>query len=237
MIRSAPLLTLAAGSAVFSCRPTADTSPPAPVSETQESDPAKEAAPMGEHFLQASKIKDKIIEGELGATRRPAQWLLDNVVADQVPVRWRAHVPRVHRGAKLVLDAEDLRAAAVGVTELAQQCAACHQDVGVEVAPSFQSPPLQDNTTFGHMDRHGYGVDRMWEGLVGPSDEAWVEGARALSEAPLHNEKIGAAVKDLAGRVHGLAASALSQDDPAERAGHLAEILTTCADCHTKTRG
>lgn len=231
------LLAFAALCVLPVCKPSSDTAePPAPVPATQEGDMSQEASPMAEHFLEASKIKDNIVYGELASTKKPAQWLIDNVVADQLPVKWRPHVPKVHAGAKTVVNAEDMATASKGASEIALACGACHQDVGIDVAPSFKPLPLEDDTSFGEMDRHGFAVDRMWEALIGPSDKAWEEGTGMLADAPMEADEAPAEVKDLAARVHGLAAGAKAVTDPGERAAQFAEILTTCTDCHAKTR-
>jgi cytochrome c553 len=189
---------------------------------------------MQVHFLQITQIKDRVIAGDLSGTKTPARQLADDLVSDEVPLRWRAHVPAVRRAAEVVSAAEDLDAAARGAADAAAACGQCHLAVGVELTPTSEPEPLQDDTQFAYMMRHSWAVNRMWDGLIAPSDEAWQRGTRAFMEAPLHADGASQAQVDLAERVHGLAASAISQTDPAGRAGHFAAIIATCADCRGK---
>jgi hypothetical protein len=83
------------------------------------------------------------------------------------------------------------------------------------------------------MNRHVWALDRMWEGLIAPSDAAWRAGAVALADAPLHfSGQSNEQANQLAAKVHELAGSARSASSAKDRAGVYGELLQTCSLCH-----
>ena len=104
-----------------------------------------------------------------------------------------------------------------------------------------QKPPAWSDME-SHMQRHQWAIDRLWEGLIGPSDAAWSRGIRMLAEAPLHGteatwDEPAAAGDELARRVHELGREAATALLPPARAAVYGEVLGVCADCHTRTGG
>jgi hypothetical protein len=76
----------------------------------------------------------------------------------------------------------------------------------------------------------------MWDGLIGPFDDSWKEGATLMRDAPLHGDAAPEPVMNLAAGMHELATGSIELDakDRAERYG---EIITTCAGCHRVLEG
>lgn len=231
------LLPLVPLTVVLACK--AGPEPHPPVAAPQEAaEPGESMPPMDEHFVKAGDIKLAVINGDLAAAKTPAEWMTNSLDSGEVPVKWRAYVPPVKRAAEAVMKAEDLTAAAKGTAEMARACGACHVAMEIEIGTSTMRDPSGGEGEGAHMDRHQWAVDRMYEGLIGPSDEAWSSGAAALMEAPLHSDADASKeVADLAGRVHALGASAKDQTDPQQRAGHYAELIGTCATCHELVGG
>jgi hypothetical protein len=91
------------------------------------------------------------------------------------------------------------------------------------------------------MIRHLWAADRMWEGLVGPSDEAWTAGAQALDRDWAEGRSLIRAAADseatvgLIGRIRALGHEALDTRVPKARAAVYAELLRTCNGCHDST--
>ena len=85
------------------------------------------------------------------------------------------------------------------------------------------------------MLRHAWGTDRMWDGLLTPSDALWESGATALSEDPLFlaDDESGTEAAVLAREVHLLAIEARRLQDPDHRAGIYGRLLGACARCHS----
>ena len=217
--------------ACLGCHPDRGSAAPIDQPEDPESPPTQ--FPMSEHFVQSEQIRNALIHGELEDAREPAQWLIDNLVTEDVPVRWRPHVPDVRRAAELIVEAQSIAEAAAGAGRMAHECGECHEAIGVAVAPTERPTPLEDDTTFAQMDRHAWAAERMWDGLIGPHDDIWVEGATLMRDAPLHPSVAPEPITSLGAQVHTLAEAAieLPADDRAEQYG---KIITTCAGCHAQ---
>jgi hypothetical protein len=88
------------------------------------------------------------------------------------------------------------------------------------------------------MIRHRWAADRLWEGLIGPSDTAWTAGASALIDAPLYTDALTRDVEQyepvtaLTWTVHDIGARALMESDLTARAALYGQLLGTCAHCH-----
>jgi len=208
-----------------------ETSSAAPIDQPEDPESPPKAIPMAEHFVQAEEIRDAVIAGKLAETRNPANWLLENITAEDMPVRWRVHVPKVRRSAKKIAETESLEDAAIAAGKLAAACGECHADIGIAIAPPDRPSPLTDDTAFAQMGRHAYAAERMWDGLVGPIDEAWVEGATMMRDAPLHGDAAPDTVKELATQMHALATEAV-EVSPGARGKAYGKIIATCAACH-----
>lgn len=226
----APLVLLA-------CKPPSNPTPP--VAEKQDSHPELDQydpPPMEVHFVRATDMQRAIIDGDLAAAQTNAKWIVDNTVVEQLPVRWRPNVPPVINSAQAVVDATTLTAAAEATAQMAAACGACHQKMGMPLVFEAEDSPPPHGDQESHMQRHQWGADRLWEGLVGPSDESWRRGAKALLEAPLLRDaarkKGDADTQQIADHVHALGSSAVSVSEPAQRAGLYGELLGTCATCH-----
>ncbi|NNM21241.1 MAG: hypothetical protein HKO55_08230 [Gammaproteobacteria bacterium] len=198
------------------------------------------AARMHDYLAAVSQIKDAIIRGDLPGTHEPARWLAEHAAPEETPAGWHSHVEGVRVAARSMLTAKDFRAAAMLVTEMADTCGACHE--GNRVTNNFAVPPAPGDelAAVAHMQRHGWAADRMWEGLIGPSDVAWQQGTELLLETPLAAHEMGTddngafRIRRWAMRVHELAADGRLAEDPGQRADIYAELLTICAACHRR---
>jgi hypothetical protein len=86
------------------------------------------------------------------------------------------------------------------------------------------------------MLRHAWAAERMWDGLVAPSEELWVKGAQAFGGEALAPDELGDQasqdVVKLSKKVHELAAKAAEVKDRKEQAVLYAELLGSCYTCH-----
>ena len=143
-----------------------------------------------------------------------------------------------------VAKARDVESAAEGVATIATDCAACHSAMDVDVRFGFDQEPSDWTDLQSHMHRHQWGIDRLWEGLIGPSDASWSRGIRMLAVAPLKGTENHWGEGDLqetgdalAVRVHELSMEAASALTPEARANVYADLISACAACHTATGG
>lgn len=192
---------------------------------------------MHEHYDAVLSIQAAVIAGALEDTREPAKWLLEHETPAGLPAGSAEYVEAMRKAAGDVLAASDLATAATATSQLGVACGSCHtaNEVTVEFEPASQ--PSYDEKTRPHMQRHQWAADRMWEGLIGPSDYAWSRGGNLLFESPIRDvDHAGedAEWKGMARRIHQLAANATTVHEIDKKAAIYAEFLANCAACHQK---
>ena len=89
------------------------------------------------------------------------------------------------------------------------------------------------------MLRHQRAADRMWEGLMAPSEQAWVKGSEVMADAPLvpeavsGNKSVAPESKELALAAHTVAHRARTTETR-DRGQAYGALIATCAGCHDK---
>lgn len=195
---------------------------------------------MKDHFTQAIRARDAIIRGDLAAMKEPATWLAEHKIAETLPGTWTPHVGDMQNAARLALQANDLAAAADAVAAMGAACGSCHKALGASVDFSGKSPEGEESSVLAQMLRHRWAAERMWEGLIGPSDVAWNAGVAALQEAPLHPEMLAdkksppQKVMDLATRVHAVGQQGKTASGSDARAKLYGEYVANCDACHAE---
>jgi len=194
-------------------------------------------AHMGEHFGQATRIQDAIIDADLEAAQRHAGWLADHPADPAFPDN---ALDTMRAAAAGVLTAENNLEAAHAFGRIGAACAQCHDLMEVKTnVESSLNVPMGDSLR-DRMTRHRWGADRLWEGLVANSDAAWQAGAEALTEAPLAGEDIvgkpHAGIDLLGFQVKRLATRGLATTDRDARGEVYGEFLSLCAACHVSFR-
>jgi cytochrome c553 len=195
---------------------------------------------MQDHFTQAIQALDAIVRGDRMAMKAPAEWLADHKLLATLPEVWKPHVGDLQNAARLALQANDLAVAADAMGAMGAACGRCHTELGVTLEFSGMSPEGKESSVLDRMLRHQWAADRMWEGLIGPSDLAWSAGVAALQEAPLHpdmladNQSPPQAVVELAEKVHKLGQRGRLIQERGARAKLYGEYVATCAECHTQ---
>lgn len=187
---------------------------------------------MQEHFTAVAAIQDAVIRGDLEAVAEPAKLLARHRPVDSLPAGWEPYVADMTLAAQRAVAASTLDDAAGATAAMGLACGACHQ--GSARGPRF-TLGAEINTDRGvraHMQRHRWAADRMWEGLIGPSDTSWVWGAATLREAALRPQGQPERIGELAAMVHELGAQAEDSSDPEARASLYGALLGTCAECH-----
>ena len=233
--RSRSLVTataLAIGAIVLACQAAP---PPTPVSDAR----------MWQHYREAMELHIALVDGDVESATRSARWITEREAEHALPPNSGRFVDSLNAYADQVATAQSLTQAAMPAANVARMCGDCHQNYAVPINFTLLDPP---SSRHGHdpateMQRHAWGVDRLWEGLVAPSDELWKEGAGVFVEAGLRPMDFpgGAAasgmIRELEARVHELGQRAVLAETPQDRATLFAELTTTCVACHEGFRG
>lgn len=200
------------------------------------------ATHMHEHLTRITEIKTQIISGNLPGVHEPAIWLAEHESATGLPENFEPYVEQMRNHARQVVEAADLDTAAVAVSNMARTCGNCHLVNGIRIAFSYDRTPPDWSDTRTHMRRHLWAADRLWEGLIGPSDRAWGRGTDMLVDVPLSPINVmdgttgtfdAAAIDEIARRVHVLGGQGTNTRTPDARAALYADLLGLCARCHS----
>ncbi len=204
-----------------------------------EEDRSAVADHMHEHLTRISTIKSAIVAGRLEDVQEPAIWLAEHEAVAGLPPDFAFYVAQMREYAREVATAEHLGAAAESVSKMAKTCGNCHlvNDVGLEFG--YDQRPREDlEGVVTHMQRHQWAADRLWEGLIGPSDNAWNKGTDMLIDAPLRPSDVATAtehvaeIRNIARRIHALGGIGTQTMTPDARSELFGELLGLCASCH-----
>jgi hypothetical protein len=195
---------------------------------------------MHTRFAAASRIQQAIAFGDLERVRAEAR---DIAALDEseVSLTWQPYFDSVRDAAHQVELSESVLDAARLTAILGQRCANCHVAIGARVAFPVESRPPDGPKLAVQMPGHQWAAAQMWYGLIGPSDERWVAGARALTTIRLTSVAQSATpaseldLDDLA-RIRLYANRALTARPQDARADLFGTLLTTCTHCHAVLR-
>lgn len=195
---------------------------------------------MAEHYAQAERMKRSLLRGDLAEYRQAASWLAEHELSGEAPDTWREPARAMQDAARSGRDGQGLEDAALALGRVGQACAACHSQLGKpQLTPG--EPPAEGSGAQQHMARHQWASDRLWDGLIAPSDALWIRGAELMADAPLEPAAIAPAqsvapqVGELAARVHDQA-NAARLLPPAERGLAYARLVQSCSACHGALR-
>ena len=195
-------------------------------------------AHMRGHFTTATLMQTAVIQADLETLRQQAQWLVQHPAPPDMPIGFSVFLENLHANARAAAAAETLADAAMAVAKTAASCGACHAQGAAQTWLDSDVLPPGGETESQRMARHQWAADRLWEGLIAPSDQAWLNAAEVLLEAPLAltGTRDTEQTMALTERVHSLGQQARSAARSSDRVRIYAEILGTCADCHQRLR-
>ncbi len=194
---------------------------------------------MQAHFTLAVDVQRAITRGHLDAARESARAL---IAYDAPDIEGGApFVADMKQAATALVAAKDLPSAGTLAAVLGRTCSRCHEATNAVIAFAWEPQPDPDPSLRIQMQRHQWAAARLWEGVVGPSDEMWNQGVDALAAADIDALVAARGVdrgdtKALAKHVHELAARAKQTTDPGARAQLYGDLLSTCAGCHQLLR-
>jgi len=199
---------------------------------------------MHGHLEQISAVKAAVIAGDLEAAREPATWLAEHQEPPGMPDAWAPYVNDMRMQASVAASAENIETVAVAVSEIARSCGSCHAATGFAVAFGYdQRPPAEEQNLMTQMQRHLWAADRMWEGLIGPSDIAWEWGTEMLAEVQLAGSQITdapdkkARVDELVEQIRDVGSTGSTAPAGPSRSAMYGQFLSLCANCHSLTGG
>jgi cytochrome c553 len=182
-------------------------------------------------------MRDAVARGALEEAKGEARLLAELRVEGPPGPTWKQLFDGMTAAAATMASANDLNDAARDVGTLAKACGECHTRFGRPGVIVGQVDARAGGVR-AFMQRHQWAAERLWDGLVVPSDEAWQAGALSLSEAPLAPEQLTPGrspvpkVGDMEQTVHALARAARNAERAEVRASLYGQVLATCAACH-----
>lgn len=234
--------SLIAGSA-----PAAAVEPIAAAAGPSAKDPSVVRLHMGERFRELTLARDSLVQGRHEEARAA---LLRLSMLDEepgLPEGWGGWLRGMSEHANRGSQSTDIASLAAAVAQTANQCGGCHESLGRKAVLPHPGPaptsvsgltPTGDPGVARHMEGHQWAVDRMWAGLVQPSDAAWSESLQVLTVPALDmlTDEVGAresaAVVGATLTLHELARAGMDDNNPDTRADLYGQVLGTCAGCH-----
>ncbi|MFO0636429.1 MAG: hypothetical protein U0168_26665 [Nannocystaceae bacterium] len=194
---------------------------------------------MPSHFADVMALHGALLRGDLEQGRTAAAALLaerESVVLAE----WAPHLYAMEAAAREVTQSRDVAGASMAAAELAGSCGACHRALGAALDDARAlTPPPSDGDTETVMRRHAWAFDRLWEGLVLPSDRAWTAGAAAfvaLPECPQPptEERDDGDIRRARETLQTLEQRAREAQTPEQRVQVYGAMLPTCSGCHAQ---
>ncbi|MCB9709026.1 MAG: hypothetical protein H6714_09590 [Myxococcales bacterium] len=234
---------------VAGCSTAKKPSPDASLSASLPTERVAKAEPalgqkMHVFFEETMRARDALVDGDVASARQSLGKLASiSFDGTSMPAGWAPELARWRAMARIGSQSQQLEEVAVSVSQMGAQCGRCHQTLGK--GPKYEASGwVEDTEDLGaHMFLLMWASDRMWEGLTEPWDRAWQVGAQTLVEAPIKMKALGKKLGPRAARAREYAQAlkkagetALLEEDPASRADGFANVLLTCASCHSAVR-
>ncbi len=234
MIRYFVLLTLLV---LYGCAEVDEASTPASTTEAERPSEVELVAWMEAHYTAAILAHDALVQGDLDAFRARLAELDANTLPANSPEPWRPFDAQLHIAAGQAGSAKDLDTAASTLAAVATACGACHQ--ATARGPVYPAPPVgeADRPTQAQMRNHEWAVLMLWDGVTGPSEYAWDQGAAGMARTRIFGDGAFADQSDpqllaLEVAMRELGAKAKETTALADRAQVYGRMLVICGDCH-----
>jgi mono/diheme cytochrome c family protein len=199
---------------------------------------------MHGHLDRVIAMKAAVISGDLAGVYAPANWLAEHQEPPDLARTWKPFADGMRDAARRASEAKDLATAATAIGDIGRYCGECHVAGGFAVSFGYSQPPPEDlDNTLTQMQRHLWASDRLWAGLIGPSDAAWESGANMLTGVDLSVADITAdqamtpLVNNIVQRLRSVGDRGGATPAGARRAELYGEFLALCANCHSLTGG
>jgi len=229
------LLTMLVG--VVACGAAEDISEPTAMAEREGPTEVEMVAAMEVHYTAAILAHDALVQGDLETFRAQLAELDSQALPTNSPDAWKTFDEQLHAAAAQARDVTELGEAASTMAAVTLACGTCHQSTpGGPVYPA--PPPGEDEGhTKAEMRKHERAALMLWDGVTGPSEYAWREGAEGLAGTRIFADGEGPGETDpsLLAReatLRGLGEEAKKATSLPDRATLYGRLLVTCGDCH-----
>ncbi len=193
---------------------------------------------MQTHAEQTRTARLAIIDGNLPVATEAGKELLARIPVWELPGEARTMEPALVVPAKALAEATTLEAAALALGDIGVACGSCHAAQGVDPGLKAPEPPPTSEGFSEQMQRYHWAAERMWQGLILPSEEAIKESIAVIETLPaadFHPEwmpALPAAAEQTDGNVHQLASLITTK-----RGWAYGSMLAACASCHQNLPG
>ncbi len=192
---------------------------------------------MSSHFIDVLDVHQALIRGALPEAQAAAAHL-EHERPDVMLAEWAPYLLGTAGAAQRVRQAKTLAEAGPAAAALARSCGDCHSALGVKLRPTVPlgAPPTgADGAAM--MRRHAWAFNRLWEGLVFPSDASWERGAAAFADLPPCEdtpspEQDLSAISKAREDSRAFEADARAATNADARVEVYGRMLGTCAACH-----
>lgn len=205
---------------------------PAPVAPAA---PAPQHTPTTRHYMlthyaDTVGMRKALVAGKLADYHSAAAAVAKDAWTPRLRGDYRPYVDAVRAAAHAGETASSPVTAAAELGKIGEACAACHVKFGGPGSPV--APEQLTEGTDPSMVAHAVATDRLWEGLILPSDTSWSSGIEVLMDAP----KLDSDVADVAAAARHLRDLARQgkSAEVAQRGQIFASVITTCAGCHER---
>lgn len=194
-------------------------------------------ASMEGHYNVVILAHDALLQGDLEAFRSQLAQVPEQRLPDASPEAWLPFHEGLQAAALGGASASDLDAAATSLAQVVLACGTCHAALGM--GPVYPSPPPDDGDTLVEnvMREHQWATERLWEGVTGPREDAWMRGASSLAVSQTFAEANPELIltdelrlRDQELREIGERAMSTTALD--QRAAVYGRLLATCGGCH-----
>jgi hypothetical protein len=215
------------------------------VAENATQDDISEVAEhMHGHLDAVVGMKAAVISGNLAGVVRPATWLGQHTRPSQLPDDWAPYEEEMRLQARRAAAATKIETAAAAVGGIGRICGECHSASGFIVSFGYSEPPAANRQdTITQMQRHLWAADRLWAGLIGPSNAAWKSGADMLAGVDLKvssitdDESLRPLVVNIVETLRYVGERSRAAEPTEARGALYGEFLSQCAKCHGLTGG
>jgi hypothetical protein len=182
------------------------------------------------HYADTVGMRRALVSGKLADFRVAAAAVAKDEWTPRLRGDYHPYLDAVRAAASTAQKAPSVVAGAAAIGKLGEACASCHLKFGGPGSPVAPEPMAEGVDP--SMIAHAAATDRLWEGLVWPSDTSWSSGMDVLLDAP----KLDSDVADVAQAAHHLRELARKgkSAEVDQRGQIFASVLTTCAGCHER---